>query len=73
MITRDRRIAQRSRERQLVEESGGRLIAVTSKDQLTNFQILEIVMSQWHWIERKPDDPGPFIWTITRTTRTQIL
>ena len=46
IITRDQRIAKRYRERQAVAEHGARVIAITSKEQLDNWKILEIVISQ---------------------------
>jgi PIN like domain len=73
IITRDQRIARRYRERTAVTETAARLIAITSKDKLTNWEILEIVMTQWRWIESMVSVPGPFIYGVTRTARTKIL
>lgn len=68
VITRDRRIAQRTAEKRAVLEAGARHVAITSREPLNNFGILEVVMCQWRVIEALVDLPGPFIYGITRTT-----
>lgn len=73
ILTRDKRIAHRHLERLAVTTHGARVVAVTSKDRLTNWGILEIVMSQWRWIEEMSELPGPFIYGITRTARRSLL
>lgn len=73
VITRDKAIARRPREAALVQQHSGRHVAIASKQQLNNWQILEIVMCQWRWIESMLDIPGPFIYSVTRTTQSKVL
>ncbi len=73
IITRDKRIAKRHLERQAVITHSARVIAVTSREPLNNWGILEIVMTQWRWIEETSELPGPFIYGITRTARRSLL
>ncbi len=49
------------------------MIAINSRETLNNWSILEIVMSQWRWIERRAEEPGPFIHAITRTSSKRLL
>jgi hypothetical protein len=73
VLTRDKAISRRPREAELVRRHEGRHIAITSKEPLNNWQILEIVMCQWRWIESMFEVPGPFIYGITRTAQTKVL
>ncbi len=68
VITRDRRIAQRTAEKAAVRDAGGRHIAITSRETLRKFEILEIVICQWRKIEELATLPGPYIYGITRTS-----
>ncbi|MCB9389966.1 MAG: hypothetical protein H6512_10495 [Acidimicrobiia bacterium] len=72
VITRDRRISQRSAERAAVRAAGGRHIAVTSRETLRKFAILEIVICQWRNIEELSELPGPYIYGITRTSSRKL-
>jgi PIN like domain len=47
VITRDRRISQRTAEKAAVRETGGRAVAITSQQPLRKFEILEVVICQW--------------------------
>lgn len=73
VITRDRRISQRTAEKEAVRQAGGRLIAITSNEPLGKFGILEVVICQWRKIEELASLPGPFIYGITRTGRPRKL
>lgn len=73
VITRDRRISQRTAEKEAVRNAGGRLVAITSNEPLGKFAILEVVICQWRKIEELSGLPGPFIYGITRTGRPRKL
>lgn len=72
IITRDSRIQERTAEIDAVRTNGARMIALSSADAKTTWAQLEIVMNQWRAIERLVDEPGPFIYSATRTTMRRI-
>jgi len=72
VITRDRRISQRTAEKNAVRQAKGRHIAIVSREPLKKFDILEVVICQWRKIEELTQLPGPFIYGITRTTVRKI-
>jgi hypothetical protein len=43
------------------------MIALASDEARNTWLQLEIVMSQWRAIERKLEEPGPFIYAASRT------
>jgi hypothetical protein len=49
-----------------------RMFAVTSPEQLDNWGLLEVVVSQWRRIERAAEEPGPYIYGVTRTALSKI-
>ncbi len=51
---------------------GARMIALSSPEARSVFEQLEVVMSQWRRIEGLLDQPGPFIYTVTRATLTPV-
>lgn len=69
IISRDRRIQGHTAEIAAVREHGARLITLSGDDAKNKFAQLEIVMCRWRDIERRLDQPGPF---ICRATRTQL-
>lgn len=73
VLTRDQRIERRPAERQAVIEYGAKLFVVTSPEQLDKGRQLEIVMSRWRDRERLAEQPGPFIYRLTRTTISPLL
>lgn len=68
VLTRDRRIERRPAERQAVIDYGVKLFAITSPEQLDKWRQLEIIMSRWRDLEALAEQPGPFIYRLTRTT-----
>jgi len=68
IVTRDRRIAERTAEIAAVRRNDACMIALSSAEAQTTWAQLEIFMSQWRAIERLIDEPGPFIYSATRTT-----
>ncbi len=68
IITRDSRIQERAAEINTVRANGARMIALSSAEARTTWAQLEVFMSQWRAIERLVAEPGPFIYSATRTT-----
>jgi PIN like domain len=72
IITRDRHIQERTSEKTAVVAANARMFAITSKDQLNNWGLLEVVVSQWRNLERAAEEPGPYIYSLTRTSLEKI-
>lgn len=68
IITRDSAIQRHQAQIEAVRNSSARMIALTGDEAIGTWQQLEVVMSQWRAIERRLEEPGPFIYTATRTT-----
>ncbi|MDG4832917.1 hypothetical protein O7627_26945 [Solwaraspora sp. WMMD1047] len=68
IITRDRKIRSRPREIAAVRENNARMVALTGADATNTFSQLEVVMCRWRDITKCLDQPGPFIYTATRST-----
>jgi hypothetical protein len=67
IITRDRRIETRTSEINAVVSSRARMFAITSDEQLDNWGLLEVVVTQWRHLESAAEEPGPFIYAVTRS------
>jgi hypothetical protein len=67
IITRDSAIQRHRAEIEAVRSSGARMIALAGSEATGTWAQLEVVMSQWRAIERRLAEPGPFIYTATRT------
>jgi len=72
-ITRDRHVQSRPAERQAVVDHKARLVTLDSRHALSKWGQLEIIVSQWRALEELAELPGPWIYTITRTTRRKEL
>jgi len=72
IITRDSRIQHHRAEIEAVRTSGARMITLASEQARGTWDQLELLMSQWRAIERRLEEPGPFIYTATRTTLRPI-
>lgn len=72
IITRDRRIQDHRLEVASVLEHKARMVALSSAEAGTKWTQLEVVMSRWRDIEALIDQPGPFIYTATRTKLSEI-
>lgn len=68
IITRDRRIQDHRAEIEAVRLSGARMVALSGKEAVDTWSQLEVLMSNWRAIEGLLSDPGPFIYTATRTS-----
>jgi hypothetical protein len=72
IVTRDRRIQERTAEINAVHANGARMVALSSAEAKTTWAQLEVFMSQWRAIERLTQEPGPFIYSATRTTLRRV-
>ncbi len=72
IITRDRRIQTRTNEKAAVLRSGARMFAITSKENLTNWDMLEIVVTRWRDMENAAQEDGPYIYAVTRTSLAKV-
>lgn len=72
IITRDRRIEMRTREKDIVLSSEARMFAITSDEQLDNWGLLEVVVSQWRAMEKYAEEDGPYIYAVTRSSLRKI-
>jgi hypothetical protein len=72
IITRDRHIQDHRAEIAAVRGHGAKMVALSARDALDTWAQLEIVMSQWRSIEALEPQPGPFIYTATRTSLREL-
>jgi hypothetical protein len=67
IITRDSRIARNRAEIAAVRDSGARMVALAGPEAVGTWAQLEALCCQWRALERRLDEPGPFIYSATRT------
>lgn len=72
IITRDKRIATRTAEINAVVASAARMFAVTSRENLDLWGLVEVVVTQWRKIEDAAREAGPYIYSVTRTAMDKI-
>lgn len=72
IITRDANISVNLREIEAVRESGARMVTLSGAEARSTWAQLEIIMSRWRDIEAPLDEPGPFIYSATRTRLREI-
>ena len=68
IITRDRHIQDHSAEIEAVRVSGARMVNLSGAEALDTFHQMEALMCQWQKVYALLDEPGPFIYSLTRTT-----
>jgi hypothetical protein len=68
IITRDRHIQDHPAEIEAVRASGARMVNLSGAEALDTFHQIEVLMCQWQKVYALLDEPGPFIYTLTRTT-----
>jgi len=71
IVTRDSRIQSHRAELRAVREHGARMIALAGREAVDIWHQLEVFMAQWRTIERLTHEPGPFIYSVTRTALRQ--
>ena len=67
IITRDRHIQDHRAEIEAVRNNGARMVALAAEEAVDTWHQLEVLMCQWRNVEALLEQPGPFIYTITRT------
>jgi PIN like domain len=67
IITRDSKIRDHPAELAAVRDHRARMVALAGSDARTAWDQLEIFMCQWRRIESLLGEPGPFIYSATRT------
>ena len=73
VITRDRRIQENRAEIEAVRVNAARMIALAGWDAGDTFDQLEVLMCNWRLIERTLAEPGPFIYSATRTGGLRLV
>lgn len=69
IITRDRAIQDNLAEINAVRDHGAKMVNLASADASNTWNQLEVVMTRWREIEALIDQPGPFIYSASRTGR----
>lgn len=67
IVTRDRRIQTRTAEINAVLASRARMFAITTNEQLDNWGLLEVFVSRFRDLEEAAQEPGPYIYAVTRS------
>jgi hypothetical protein len=73
IITRDPRISRRPAEQEAVRQVGAKVFALDGAEATNLWSQLEIVMTRWRDIERASVNPGPFIYSVTRSRIRPLL
>lgn len=73
IITRDLAIRRKPAELAAVKAHDAKMFVITTTEKLSTWLLLEIVMINWRWLEKRLSDPGPYIYAITRTVRPRII
>lgn len=68
IITRDSRIQQHRAEIAAVKDSRARMVVLAGDEARGSWQQLEIIMRQWRAIEACLGQPGPYIYSATRSS-----
>jgi PIN like domain len=68
IITRDRHIQEHRAEIGAVRTSAARMVVLAGPEAVDTFHQLEALMCQWRKVYALLDQPGPLIYTVTRTT-----
>jgi len=72
IITRDIHIWRRIHEKDVVLSCAAQVFCITSPGQLDNWGLLEVVATQWREMEKRAGNPGPYMYSVTRTRLSSI-
>jgi hypothetical protein len=72
IITRDANIADNRAEIDAVRTTGARMVALAGREAIGTWAQLEVLMSRWRDIEALLNQPGPFIYSATRTRLRRV-
>jgi len=67
IVTRDSAIQRRRAEIAAVRENDARMVALAGADAGGKWEQLEVLMINWRRIQAWAEEPGPFIYSVTRT------
>ena len=67
IVTRDSRIQDHRAEIEAVRSNDARMVTLAGKEAVGTWSQLEVLLCQWRAIERCLAEPGPFIYSATRT------
>lgn len=73
IITRDRAIQGHPAEIDMVRDHGAKMINLYGPEAVNTWAQLEVLMTRWREIEPLVDEPGPFIYQVSRTGRLQSI
>jgi hypothetical protein len=73
IITRDSNIQRRRAEIAAVRDNGARMVAIAGPDARGTWEQLEVLMVNWRRIQSWADEPGPFIYSVTRTGTPRLV
>jgi hypothetical protein len=68
IVTRDSNIADNRAEITAVRENGARMVSLAGPDAIGTWAQLEVMLCQWRAVERLLAEPGPYIYSATRTS-----
>ena len=71
IITRDANIADNRVEIEAVRTAGARMVALAGREAIGTWVQLEVLLSRWREIEALLNQPGPFVYSATRTRLRQ--
>ena len=72
IITRDHNIRENPAERRAVRDSGAKTVALSGEDAGNKWDQLRLLMQRWPRLEELAEEPGPFIWLVSRTRMTPL-
>ena len=55
-----------------MRDHGARMIALAGNEAVGTWAQLEVLLCQWRAIERTLDEPGPFIYSATRSRLRRV-
>jgi hypothetical protein len=73
IVTRDSQIRQHQAEIRAVLDNKAQMVALASAEATNLWAQLEVVMTQWRALESLATQPGPFVYTLTRTSMVKVV
>lgn len=73
IITRDRRIQEKRAEINAVRDHGAKMVNLASADASSTWSQMEMFMTRWRDIEALTEEPGPFIYMLSRTGKPRSM
>jgi hypothetical protein len=73
IVTRDSNIQRRRAEVAAVRDNGARMVAIAGSDARGTWEQLEVLVVNWRRIQSWADEPGPFIYSVTRTGTPRLV